>query len=1053
MRAVFLPLLATLLLAGHALAADVDPTAFTGRVVRSVRLETPRGTSANQLAYLVEQKAGEVFNPQSVRRSVELLFRLGQFDDVQARVITDADGSLELVFVLAASPRVVAVRLRGVRGLATSAVRTALSKGRGDPYVPGDEDRLAFEIEALYRTRGFLDVLATGKVATTRPGARAIQLEIQEGPRYRIADVRFLGEHTGYSPERLKQLLGPQVAQGRQYSEVALEAALDRLIGQLQKRGFVEARLIALPGPRRRRSVPVEFVKDSDTETISIGIPLDAGHLVAAEFLFDGPRRLPWTDKRLEDVVGLRTAARVSRTYAADAARQLERFLWRRGHFHAVVKVGVYDEPIDAPAGVPEWTLPQVDDLRVLRFMIETGPEVTLKARDIVVSGNEFLPARRVVGVLSDGSPDVLGHRPAAAVVLGFDVFRRYYTEGELELALDVLSDWYRARGFLSATAEASARFVERSCEDPEAADRGRRVCLEVFVVEGPRTDVESLEIDPLLARLLERDRGDEEDDDNSKLLEAPAAAEARQRRPTLVETWTRRFVGKPFNPARLEDLVQEVSDELGERGYIDARVQSRRELSTDGTLVRLGIDVQIGNQVVFGKVVVRDNRHTQVGFIRRQVPIKPGVIFRRSQLQAAQGRLLRTGLFDGAVLRPAQLTGRLRDVEVLVNERKRFSFVLGGGFTWPDDGPRVSGETRLRNLDGRGLSVWARGRASLDWRYISAGIPLLEYRASVGMELPYLPGLPLRAALTALINEELDEPTYRISRSGITFGADWRPSNAVTIDAQAELQLRAPIRVDSVARLNALADIPTEKPRQNPKLVLLGTLSGILDFRDDRLNPTRGIYTSATLETTPGSLVPGAPAFGRLSGRTVLMVPITDNGLGLRVELGGGVAWSYDGRLPPVEWRFRLGGTSTVRGYRLDSIGPWGTRTGTLERDGLLADGFQTREVPVGGNAFYRGSVQVQLPLPGLATWRFVVFGDGGNALIYGDLPDGIDSGVSPALHWSVGFGLRRITPIGPLRLELAVRPMAFGLVPGVFAGSEALGDVLQVHFAVGAL
>lgn len=1044
MRRVLLLLLGLMLLGVPALGADVDPTAYTGRVVRSVRLDAPRGISSGQLSYLVEQQAGAAFNPQSVRRSVELLFRLGQFDDVQARVSTNDDGTLDLVFVLTASPRLAGIRLKGVRGQSGPAVRAALSKGRGDPYVPGDEARLAQEAEGHYRTRGFLDVIVTGRVAKTRLGGRSILLDIEPGPRYRISELRFLGEHTGFGQQRLQQLLGSRVAEGRYYSEDALRLSLERLISQLQKKGFVEARLISLPGPRRRRRVPVEINKDSDTETVAIGIPLDAGHLVDAEFTFDGPRRPPWRDKRLKDVIGLRTAARVSRTYAADAARQLERFLWRRGHYHAVVKVGVYDEPVPELPGVPEWTLPTVDSIRILRFTVESGPEVTLQAKDIEVEGNEFLTERKVIGVLGDGSPEVIGHRPAVAVVLGFDVYRRYFTDGELDQALDVLEDFYRARGFLTATAFGTARFVESSCKETEPVEQGRRVCLNVKIVEGPRTTVESLEIDPLLARLLAR------------AVEEPDAAlptEAPERQTALVDSWGKRFVGKPFNPSRFDELVQEVSDELGERGYIDARVEGHRELSTDGTLVRLGIEVQPGAPVVFGEVVVRDNRHTQVGFIRRQIPIKPGLIFKRSQLSLAQGRLLRTGLFDGVVLRPAQLTGRLRDVEVLVNERKRFSFVLGGGFTWPDDGPRVSGETRLRNLDGRGLSVWARGRASLDWRFILARIPLLEYRASVGMELPYLPGLPVRAALTALINEELDEPTYRVSRSGITFRVDWRPSNQVTIDAQAELQLRAPIRVDSVARLNALADIPTEKPRQNPKLLLLGTLSAILDFRDDRLNPTRGVYTSTTLETTPAAAVPGAPAFGRLSGRTVIMIPFTKEGLGLRVELGGGVAWSYDGRLPPVEWRFRLGGTSTVRGYRLDSIGPWGTRAGTLESDGLLNGGYPTRQVPVGGNAFYRGSLQLQLPLPGLATWRLVIFGDGGNALIYGDLPDGIDSGVSPALQWSVGFGLRRITPIGPLRLELALRPMQFGLVPGVFQGNEALGDVLQVHFAVGAL
>ena len=55
-------------------ATSVEPTTFSGRIVRSVQLDTPRGVVASQLAYLVEQAVDAPLNPQSVRRSVELLF-------------------------------------------------------------------------------------------------------------------------------------------------------------------------------------------------------------------------------------------------------------------------------------------------------------------------------------------------------------------------------------------------------------------------------------------------------------------------------------------------------------------------------------------------------------------------------------------------------------------------------------------------------------------------------------------------------------------------------------------------------------------------------------------------------------------------------------------------------------------------------------------------------------------------------------------------------------------------------------------------------------------
>jgi outer membrane protein assembly factor BamA len=80
--------------------------------------------------------------------------------------------------------------------------------------------------------------------------------------------------------------------------------------------------------------------------------------------------------------------------------------------------------------------------------------------------------------------------------------------------------------------------------------------------------------------------------------------------------------------------------------------------------------------------------------------------------------------------------------------------------------------------------------------------------------------------------------------------------------------------------------------------------------------------------------------------------------------------------------------------------------------------------------------------------SWRFAVFHDGGNALIFGDVPDDVDPSLQPGLAWSVGIGLRRITPIGPLRVDFAFRPANFARIPDVDPG-----QVLQVHFAVGAL
>jgi outer membrane protein assembly factor BamA len=1022
-RAIGLAGLLLALLAAPSVRAQDEATitAHTGRQVVQVGFQAPDGFDTDELLYLIDQDVGRPYSPQRVGRSVELLFRLGQFDDVQARV-REVEGGVELTVVLVPSPRIRRIELHGLTRPIGPAVRGVLSKGRGDPYVASDEVRLAREVEGFYRERGYLDVEVVPKVTRARFGGKVVKLEIDEGPPYRVSGIKVLPpEIAGYEAVRIERMLAPRLRVGKVYREADLEKAVEGLLEKYRRNGFVEVRLLSARSGQRGRRLPVGVEVDGDTHTVEISLPVEAGRLVEARFTVDGRElRSDTIDQgRRERVIGLDVAQRVSEAYAEDAGRQFERWLRRRGYYHADVRAVVADIAHERPALVPEEEQAQVDEVRVLQFDVVRGPRVGLRRSDFSSQGNVTATTLDLLRVLQEASPVVIGHRPAVATFLGVPIYRRFYTEGEMEEAAGVLRDWYRARGFLDISLDWQAQVPLRRDGAP-----GRRVELRITLDEGVRTQVERLDV----------------------ALHVPVSDKT-------VKDWKARVEGRPFNPAEFEELAREARAELAELGFIDARVHADREFSDDRTLVRLRLTAEKGPNVRFGQVLVRESRHTHVGLIRREVAdkpfelLRPGDTYRPSRLSLAQRRLLRTGLFDGVVLRPAQPTGRVRDVEIRVNERKRFSFVGGVGVTWPDDGPRVSGEVRGRNLDGRGLSVFVRGRASLDWRFLLGIQPQIDYRASLGVELPIPPGVPLRATIAGVVNEELDEPTYRVRRSSAGVSLGWRGSEDFSIDVRAEVQWRVSLRVDEVARLSALGDLPTLRPKLSDyqTLPMLGA-SVTVDKRDDPFNPRQGLYASVSVDTTPGEVDVTAPAFGRASSRVVGLIPIPGD-VGLQLEASGGVAWSYNDELPPVEWRYRMGGTGTIRGYPLESIGPSGTRPGVLEEVGLLTGELPERSVPVGGNAFYRYSIELQVPIVFLDSWRFAVFHDGGNALLYGAVPDGIDPARAD-LAWSVGIGLRRITPIGPLRFDVAVRPTNLAKIPGIHSG-----EVVQVHFAVGAL
>lgn len=1011
---------------GEDLADPADPTHWTGKRVTQIELTAPKGVDEGDLRYLIEQQVGELYDPVAIQRSVALLFRLDRWDDVQVLARPDGAAGVALRVVLVPSPVLRAIRLPGlvqtVPPHLQSAARASLGKAPGDPWTSGDEERMAQDLSRWLRSEGWLDAVVAGRVERTLQGGLVVTLSVEGGARYHIAGHRFPGGTLAvWDERRLAEFVPRELRRGAVWREGALQDGVRAIVASYREGGFLEARLLTVPGPGGAPQSPVSVQADRDRKTVTLLIPVEPGPYVETRFEFQGPRPTGLGDEVLRRALGLQDAQSVSQAFVEDSKMAILRLLRDRGRYHARVAVSMQEEvEPDFPKAVAAWRLPRVDHARRLVFQIEAGPLARLAERDIEFRGNAAIPRQGLLQVLWDASPRVLGHRERLWEVLGVSVYTHLITDDEVAAASEVLGDVYRARGFPEAQ-------ITWAITPVPPADGGlpRRFKLDFEIQEGELWKVRSLDIEGAPDRVMD------------------GAAH-----------WKASLVGKPVNPPQIEEVAAELKDAMADLGYVDAEVEVVRTRVEGQALIDVLLRARPGTEVRFGAVIVRENRNTHLGLIQQEVRgtgMGAGQRFRPKAMGQAQERLLRSGLFDSVVLLPAQDSGRVRDVEVVLNERDRFSASVGVGVSWPDDGPRLSGEMRLRNLDGRGLSLWARGKVGRDWDFWANPDLTLgwDYRASLGLDFPYIPGIGAQASLVGVLGEQIEEPTYRIDRSSVSLTVSVRRP-LWTLDARVEWQRRSPLRIDSVARLHPTADQPVASVWKDAEQLVLGGLSLGIDRRDDRWNPTRGVFATIGLDSTFGDLIPGSPAFGRLSGRAVGFVPLGPD-VGLQLELGGGVAWSYDGHPPPVEWRFRLGGTTTVRAFALDAIGPSGDRPGTLQSEGLLVgDSLPGRRVPVGGDVFYRYSIQVHLPMPRLGSLKFVLFHDAGNALLYDTVRDGLENNKARILEPSVGLGLRRPTPIGPLRLDLGLRPWLWG---DVARGAAAFTDSVRVHFAVGAL
>jgi outer membrane protein assembly factor BamA len=142
-----------------------------------------------------------------------------------------------------------------------------------------------------------------------------------------------------------------------------------------------------------------------------------------------------------------------------------------------------------------------------------------------------------------------------------------------------------------------------------------------------------------------------------------------------------------------------------------------------------------------------------------------------------------------------------------------------------------------------------------------------------------------------------------------------------------------------------------------------------------------------------------------------------------------------------PLEDRFRLGGTGSLRGFVRDAVGPqnvtpalqvdWPNGIGPAI-DYALRDNPE-RWTPTGGDTNAVGTLELLVPLPalGLTSWEGYageIFGDVGNAwLLDPDAEAASEREDVPLLRWGAGVGARVDTPIGPLQLDIAINPQVW--------------------------
>ncbi|MBA6066861.1 MULTISPECIES: autotransporter assembly complex protein TamA [Pseudomonas] len=425
---------------------------------------------------------------------------------------------------------------------------------------------------------------------------------------------------------------------------------------------------------------------------------------------------------------------------------------------------------------------------------------------------------------------------------------------------------------------------------------------------------------------------------------------------------------GEQLNHGTYEDAKRLIQNQASRYGFFAGRFE-RQRLAVDPQAGVADIELvyQSGPRYRLGAVTFGGDAPLDNDLLQRMVSFKPGTPYDSELIAELNNDLQSSGYFDSVRVdaAPTAAVGEDIPVDVRLDTRKPRTLGLGLGFS-TDVGPR-------------GKANWTRHWVNPQGHSYGWETELSAPRQNVGLwyDIPLDPPLTDKLRFAGGYQNEEISGTDTLSKL-LTVGPEWH--SKLPSGWQRVISLKYQREEYRLGDDSGLSNL------------LMPGVSFSYLRSDNRIDPHNGYRLQFDLQAAKEGL--GSDT--NLVHGNVLLKGLTTLGkrhrlLG-RVQFGGSATNGYQQNIPP-SLRFFAGGDQSVRGYDYQSLSP---KNNQGDR--------------IGGRYLVAGSAEYQYSIA--EKWRLATFVDQGNSF---------NSLEFPSLKTGVGIGVRWVSPVGPLRLDLA--------------------------------
>lgn len=426
---------------------------------------------------------------------------------------------------------------------------------------------------------------------------------------------------------------------------------------------------------------------------------------------------------------------------------------------------------------------------------------------------------------------------------------------------------------------------------------------------------------------------------------------------------------GEILNQGHYDGFKSSLESLALSQGYFDAELtKSQLGISIPRHEAFWWIDYNLKDRYRFGKITFR-NSQIRDSYLQNISPFTEGEYYTAKQLALLNYNLSATNWFESVTVIPLRNRAKYADKSMIMpilvdlEPKKKNKFDVGIGYA-SDNGARGSLRWTKPWINNRGHSFQAYTEMSkVDKEYS------LNYKIPLHKSAIY-DYYTIQGKYKKVDNNDTYSKSY-------TFGAvrNWDR----LLGWQRSLGL------------NSLYDDFTQADESYKTFLLYPSASLSKVVSDDSIFPLNGHLQRYSAEVASKSFLSDIYLFRLQMQQVWIASPNDSNRFVMRANVGLMNSNDFD-RVPP-SFRFFVGGERSIRGYSYQSIAP-------KNKQGKL----------IGGSRLLTGTLEYNYKVA--ENWWSAVFVDSGEAT---------DKFTSDDFYTGAGVGIRWVSPVGPIKLDIA--------------------------------